>query len=99
SIYDMNYYTMWKTNSKADKNHPWYNQKNISYYEPNKIFVEHDSFNYHSYLGDYIRDHYDQIIIDDHTLFRGYSGWYPWINPSAPYDSDERYWDTGRYIA
>lgn len=95
---DLSYYTMWKTNTKADAKHPWLNQKNRSFYEPDKVFVELDRSAYHSYLGDYIKEHYYQITENGTTVFNGYNGWYPWINPSAPYESNELYWDTGRYL-
>lgn len=93
---DAKSYVLWKFNRYADETHPWENQGNNSYYEPDKVFVENDPDNYFAYLGDYIQSHYDAF--EDLILgnFRGYNGWYPWKNPDAPYISNTRYWDTDR---
>ena len=96
SIEDLSYYTLWKMNTKSNPDKPWENQKNRSFYEPDRVFVEKNPDNYHAYLGDWIRDHYYTFNDPSVGTFEGYAGWYPWINPSAPYTSDEKYWDTGR---
>lgn len=87
SIEDMNYYTLWKVNSKANPEKPWENQKNRSYYEPDKVFVEPDKKNLFSSLGTHIRAHYPD----------GTNGWYPWNNTTL--DGKAKFWDTGRYLA